>query len=62
MEPIVLTSQVTLGGAEIATQPLVERAHNLGTAKALETGAHILMVPLQSANLEDPGEREGELQ
>lgn len=49
-----LTFEVILRAAAFSAQPLEERAHHLGTAEALEAGTHVLVVPLQSADLEDP--------
>lgn len=49
-----LTSEVTLRAAVFSAQPPKQRPHHLGTAKTLETGTDVLVVPLQSADLENP--------
>lgn len=48
----MLTSQVTLRAAAFSVEPPEEGTHHLGAAEALETGTDVLMVPLQSTDLE----------
>lgn len=50
----LLTFEVLAG---LSAQPLEERSHHLCTAEALEAGADVLVVPLQSTGLQDPVEK-----
>lgn len=54
-----LTFDVSLRAAVVSAQPLEERSHHLGAAEALEAGADVLVVPLQSPDLEDPVQGNG---
>lgn len=46
------------GGATltVSIQPLVQRPHHLGAAKALEAIPHVVVVPAGSADLHDPAD------
>lgn len=54
----LLTFEVHAG---LSTQPLEERPHHLCTAEALEAGADVLVVPLQSADLQDSVQKKQEV-
>lgn len=52
-----LTFSVSLTVAVVSAQPLEQRTHHFGAAEALEAGPDVLMVPFQSADLQDSGDR-----
>lgn len=47
--------------AGLSTQPLEERPHHFCTAETLEAAADVLVVPLQSADLQDSMEKKQEV-
>lgn len=54
---VELTFSVGLGVTGVSAQPLKQRSHHFGAAEALEPGPNVLVVPFQSADLQDPGKR-----
>lgn len=52
-----LTFSISLTVAVVSARPLEQRPHHFGAAEALEAGPNVLMVPFQSADLEDSGDR-----
>lgn len=52
-----LTFSIGLRVTVVAAQPLKQRSHHFGAAEALEPGPNVLVVPFQSADLQDPGRR-----
>lgn len=50
---VKLTFSVGLRVTVVHTQPLKQRSHHFGTAEALESGPNVLVVPFQSADLQD---------
>lgn len=54
---VELTFGVGLGVTGVSAQPLKQRSHHFGAAEALEPGPNVLVVPFQSADLQDPGKR-----
>lgn len=52
-----LTFSVGLRVTVVSAQPLKQRSHHFGAAEALEPGPNVLVVPFQSADLQDPGKK-----
>lgn len=53
----MLTFSISLSVTVVSAQPLKQRSHHFGTAEALESGPNVLVVPFQSADLQDSGKR-----